>query len=67
VFACGAHDDRLVDDPECRDVGPLDDAATAELADRKARWDDALAGKGRRLPLAGEEPTNRACALGLTP
>jgi hypothetical protein len=42
--------DRL-DGPQWRDVGPLDDAARAELDDRRARWADALAGKGWRSPL----------------
>jgi hypothetical protein len=36
AFACAAHADRL-DGPECRDVGPLDDAAVAELADPHRR------------------------------
>ena len=36
VFACAVYADRLVDDPECRDVGPLDDAAAVELDDRRA-------------------------------
>ncbi len=31
-------------------VGPLDDAATAELADRRERWQAALSGKGWRPP-----------------
>ena len=42
--------DRLADDPECRDIGPLDDAATAELDDRRIRWAAALAGKVWRPP-----------------
>ena len=50
VFACAVHADRLADDPECRDVGPLDAAATAELADRRERWQAALDGKGWRPP-----------------
>ena len=43
--ACAAHADRF-DGSEWRDVGPLDDAAGAELDDRRARWATALAGKG---------------------
>ena len=50
VFVCAAHAERLADDPECRDVGPLDDAAMAELADRRERWQAALDGKGWRPP-----------------
>src|SRR6188472_3866509 len=42
--ACAAHADRF-DGSEWRDVGPLDDAAGAELDDRRARWATALAGK----------------------
>ena len=49
AFACAAHADRF-DGPEWRDVGPLDDAARAELDDRKARWQAALDGKGWRPP-----------------
>lgn len=45
AFACAAHGDRF-DGPEWRDVGPLDDAAAAELAARRDRWAAALAGKG---------------------
>ena len=41
---------RPVRRPEWRDVGPLDDAARSELADRRARWAAALAGKGWRPP-----------------
>jgi hypothetical protein len=58
VFGCAAHADRLVDDPECRDVGPLDDAAKTELADRRERWQAALDGKGWRPP-APMEPGRR--------
>lgn len=44
VYGCAAHADRL-------DRGhPLDDADRAELADRRTRWNDALAGKGWRPP-----------------
>jgi hypothetical protein len=50
VFGCAAHADRLADDPECGDVGPLDAVATAELDDRRERWATALAGKGWRPP-----------------
>ena len=50
VFGCAVHADRLADDPECSDLGPLDDAATAELADRRERWQAALDGKGWRPP-----------------
>ena len=50
VFGCAIHADRLADDPECCDVGPLDNAARAELADRRERWQAALDGKGRRPP-----------------
>jgi len=50
VFACGVHADRLGDDPECSDVGPVDDASAAELDDRRERWAAALAGKGWRPP-----------------
>jgi hypothetical protein len=50
VFACSVHADRLDDDPECRDVAPLDDAAAAELGDRRERWQAALDGKGWRPP-----------------
>lgn len=46
VFACAVHADRLDDDPECRDVGPLDNAAQAELDDRRARRQAALDGLG---------------------
>jgi hypothetical protein len=45
AFACAAHADRLDDDPKCADVGPLDDAAAAELADRHERWQAALGGR----------------------
>jgi hypothetical protein len=40
AFACAAHTDRF-DGPSWRDVGPLDDAAAAELDDRRTRWADA--------------------------
>jgi hypothetical protein len=48
VFGCVEHAARLADDPECSDVGPLDDAARAELAGRCERWQAALDGKGWR-------------------
>jgi hypothetical protein len=43
------HADRL-EGPEWHDVGPLDDAATAELTARRERWRAALNGKGWRPP-----------------
>jgi hypothetical protein len=49
AYACAAHADRF-DGPEWHNVGPLDEAATAELHDRRERWADALAGKGWRPP-----------------
>jgi hypothetical protein len=47
AFACTAHANH-VNGPAWRDVGPLDDAARAELTDRRDRWTTALAGKGWR-------------------
>ena len=52
--------ERIADDAECHDVGPLGDAATAELADRRDRRQSALDGKGWR-PAAADE--GRAVAL----
>ncbi len=49
AFACAAHVDRFAG-PEWRGVDALDDAARAELVDRRARWAAALAGKGWRPP-----------------
>jgi hypothetical protein len=49
AFACTAHADRF-DGPQWRDVGPLDQTAAAELADRRDRWAAALAGKDWRPP-----------------
>jgi hypothetical protein len=60
AFACAAHADRF-DGPEWHDVGPLHDVAAAELADRRARWADALTGKGWRppRPMEPERPARR--------
>jgi hypothetical protein len=60
VFACTAHADRF-DGPQWRDVGPLDDAAQSELADRRASWAAALCGKGWRppRPMEPERPARR--------
>ena len=44
TFACQAHA-ALLDGAH-----PLDDADRAELAERGARWADALAGRGWRPP-----------------
>ena len=41
MFTCAAHADQL-GGPDYRDVGPVDDAAAAELADRRERWQAAL-------------------------
>ena len=48
MLTCATHADQL-DGPDYRDVGPVDEAAAAELADRRERWQAALE-KRWRLP-----------------
>jgi hypothetical protein len=60
VFACANHAGRF-NGPEWRDVGALDDTARAELADRRARWANALAGRGwcPPRPMEPQRPERR--------
>lgn len=60
AYACAVHADRF-DGPEWSAVGPLDQPATAELAERRIRWADALAGRGWKppQPMTPRRPSGR--------